>query len=115
MIAQRPPALIKGNARAAQKSLHGNVEHERIGENYEAQGGKIRKAERLDQFAIAITGKWRDLRYGTGSGSEWGAYGSGHYRGARSLPLPVPYRSRPAHLQTAIGSANRGATSIHYE
>jgi hypothetical protein len=26
----------------------------------------------LDQFAIACTGKWRDLRYGTGSVSDPG-------------------------------------------
>jgi len=50
MIAQRLPALIKGNARAAQKSLPGNVAHDRVGENYEARGGKIRKAARLGGF-----------------------------------------------------------------
>jgi hypothetical protein len=52
MIAQRPPALPKGNARAAQKSLPGNVAHDRIGENYQPQGGKIRKAVRLGGFRL---------------------------------------------------------------
>jgi hypothetical protein len=50
MIAQPPPALIKGNARAAQKSLHGNVAHDRVGENCETRGEKIRKAVRLGGF-----------------------------------------------------------------
>ena len=50
----------------------------------------------LDHFAIAFTGKWRDLRYVTGSGSEWGASGSGHYGGAplATAPCTVPQLSR---------------------
>jgi hypothetical protein len=54
MIAQRPPALPKGNARAAQKSLPGNVAHDRVGENYQPQGGKIRKAVRLGGFRLRV-------------------------------------------------------------
>src|SRR5262245_44235395 len=55
MIAQRPPTLIKGNARAAQKSLPGNAAHDRVGENYETQGGKIRKAVRLGGFRLHVS------------------------------------------------------------
>jgi len=54
MIAQRPPALIKGNARAAQKSLHGNVAHDRVGENCETRGEKIRKAVRLGGIRLRV-------------------------------------------------------------
>src|SRR5262249_18464821 len=66
---------------------------------------RIQELISLDQFAIAFTGKWRDLRYGTGSG---------YYGGARSLPLPVPYRIRPAyafanrHRIVIEGAADRG-------
>jgi hypothetical protein len=60
MIAQRPPALIKGNARAAQKCLPGNVAHDRVGENYETRSGKIRKAVRLGGFRSGV----RDLYSG---------------------------------------------------
>jgi len=58
----------------------------------------------LDKFAIAFTGKWRDLRYGTGSGSDLAPPGTvtteapGRYRSLYRTAA-VPY----THLQTAIG------------
>jgi hypothetical protein len=60
MIAQRLPALISGNACAAQKSLHGNVALDRVGENYEIRSGKIRKAVGLVEFRLQV----RDLYSG---------------------------------------------------
>src|SRR5262245_2552814 len=57
----------------------------------------------LDQFAIACTGKWRDLRCGTGSGSDLAPQGAatteapGRYRSLYRTAA-VPY----THLQTAI-------------
>src|SRR5262245_10500703 len=57
----------------------------------------------LDQFAIACTGKWRDLRYGTGSGSDLAPPGAatreapGRYRSLYRTGA-VPY----THMQTAI-------------
>jgi hypothetical protein len=57
----------------------------------------------LDQFAITFTGKWRDLRYGTGSGSDLAPPGAatpeapGRYRSLYRTAA-VPY----THLQTAI-------------
>jgi len=57
----------------------------------------------LDQFAIAFTGEWRDLRYGTGSGSDLAPPGAaiteapGRYRSLYRTAA-VPY----THLQTAI-------------
>ena len=57
----------------------------------------------LDQFAIAFTGKWRDLWYGTGSGSDLAPPGAatteapGRYRSLYRTAA-VPY----THLQTAI-------------
>ncbi len=45
-----------------------------------------KKAE-ADQFAIAFTGKWRDLRYGTGSGSDLAP------PGAATTEAPGRYRS----------------------
>ena len=57
----------------------------------------------LDQFAIAFTGKWRDLRYGTGSGSDLAPPGAatteapGRYRSLYRTAA-IPY----THLQTAI-------------
>src|SRR5215471_6831074 len=40
MSAQRPPALLNGNAYAAQKSLPGNAKYDCVGENYEPGGKK---------------------------------------------------------------------------
>src|SRR5215470_2614036 len=40
MSVQRPPALLEGNARAAQKSLPGNAKFDCVGENYEPGGKK---------------------------------------------------------------------------
>jgi hypothetical protein len=37
---QRPPALLEGNARAAQKSLPSNAKSDCVGENYESGGEK---------------------------------------------------------------------------
>jgi len=57
----------------------------------------------LDQFAIACTGKWRDLWYGTGSGSDLAPPGAttteapGRYRSLHRTAV-VPY----THLQTDI-------------
>ena len=62
MIAQRPPALLNGNAYAAQKSLPGNVAHDCVGENYEARGGKIRKAARLGGYRLHVSDQPRGAR-----------------------------------------------------
>src|SRR5262247_3130617 len=64
----------------------------------------------LDQFAIAFTGEWRDLRYDTGSGSDLALLGAatteapGRYRSLYRTAA-VPY----THLQTAISPRRRGA------
>jgi hypothetical protein len=50
LVAQRPPADFKGNARAAQKSLPGNMEFDAGGENYEARCGKLRNGESRPRF-----------------------------------------------------------------
>ncbi len=70
MIAQRPPALIKGNVRAAQKSLHGNVAQDRLGENYDARGGKIRKEARLGGFRLCVRDQPRGARGPRGKENE---------------------------------------------
>jgi hypothetical protein len=44
LIAQRPPARLKGNARIAPKSWPGNTKSYCGGKNYEIRRGKIRKA-----------------------------------------------------------------------
>src|SRR5262245_32793359 len=64
---------------------------------------RIQELISLDQFAIAFTGKRRDLRYGTGSGSDLAPPGAatteapGRYRSLYHTAA-VPYM----HLQTAI-------------
>ena len=48
---------------------------------------RLASGDVLGQFAIAFTGKWRDLRYGTGSGSDLAP------PGAATTEAPGRYRS----------------------
>src|SRR5262245_30386829 len=70
MIAQRPPELVKRNARAAQKSLPGNVAHDRVGKNYETRSGKIRRAMRLGGFRLRVGDQPRGARGARGKENE---------------------------------------------
>jgi hypothetical protein len=60
MIAQRPPVRFKGNAYAAQKSLHGNAKYVCFGENYEPGGEKSarRQAAAASSKAQRVGGAW---------------------------------------------------------
>src|SRR5262245_21488862 len=57
-----------------------------------AQISRISSISILERIAIACTGKWRDLWYGTGSVSDLSLDKYAYLSRLRSLTLPVPYR-----------------------